>query len=93
MSKGYCMCFVKGVPKSTQIEWFVKRYSVSRWKQIDLWHVNDRKTFIDSNEEYIGVYMRDGDEYKYLFEYSVLARNKNFTEVFFPADDIAIGEL
>lgn len=93
MSEGYYMLFIKGVPKSTQIKWLVKKYSNSYWKQKDLKHVNDRISFIDGFKEYAGVYIRDGDEYHYIFIRHDLDAFKNYTEVFYCADDISIGEL
>jgi hypothetical protein len=93
MSEGYFMCFVKGVPKSTQIEWFVENYSKGIWKRADLRHIEIKKESIDSSKEYAGVYIREGDEYHYIFMHDTLDAFINLTEVFFPADDIAIGEL
>ena len=93
MSEDYYMCFVKGVPKSTQIKWFVERYSSSIWKRADLRHVEVKKESIDSSEEYAGVFIREGDGYHYIFMHETLDAFINLTEVFFPADDIDIGEL
>ena len=93
MTEGNYICFVKGVPKSTQIKWFVENYSKGVWKRADLRHVEIKKESIDSNKEYVGVYIRGEDEYHYIFMHYTLDDYINLTEVFFPADDIAIGEL
>lgn len=93
MSEDYFMSFVKGVPKSTQIKWFVKNYSKGIWKRADLRHVEIKKESIDSNKKYAGVYIRGENEYHYIFMHDTLEAFKNFTEVFYCVDDINIGEL
>jgi hypothetical protein len=93
MSEGYYMYFVKDVPKSTQIEWFVKKYSTSFLKQDDLRHVELLKSSIDKKETYVGVFMRKEDEYHYIFREDTLDVFKNFIEVFYYTDIISIGEL
>lgn len=93
MSEGYYMRFVKDVPKSAQIEWFVKKYSTSFLKQDDLRHVELLKSSIDKREAYDGVFMRKEDEYHYIFIEDPLDTFKNFTEVFYYTNDISIGEL
>lgn len=93
MSEGYCMCFEKGVPNSTQIKWFVENYSKGIWKRADLRHVEIKKESIDSSKEYAGVYIRGEDEYRYIFMHDTLDAFINLTEVFYCVDDISIGEL
>lgn len=93
MSEGYYMCFVKGVPNSTQIKWFVEKYSISFWKQADLRHVEIHKSKIDGHNDYVGVYIKDVDEYRYILMTDTLDDFKNFIEVFYPVNDICIGEL
>lgn len=93
MSEGYYMYFVKDVPKSTQIKWFVENYSTSFLKQDDLRHVELLKSSIDKREAYAGVFMREDDEYHYIFIEDPLDTFKNFTEVFYYTNDISIGEL
>ena len=92
MSKYFYMLFVKGVPKSTQIEWFVERYSKDKYKKADLAHIEYYKLTIDKNEEYAGVSIRN-DEYRYIMLKDTLDRFKNFTEVFYNDNDVSLGEL
>ena len=93
MPKRYYMFFVKGIPNSTQIKWFVERYSESAYKNFDLRHINNNKSSIDNNKEYIGVYMKDDDEYHYFFKSSSLDSFKSYTEVFYIDNDVPLGEL
>lgn len=93
MSEGYYMYFVKDVPKSTQIKWFVEKCSASFWKQADLRHVEIHKREIDGRKEYVGVYIKDGEEYHYILVTDTLDAFKNFIEVFYSTDIISIGEL
>lgn len=92
MSKYYYMLFVKGVPKSTQIKWFVERYSKDKYKKDDLKHVEHYKIAIDIKEEYAGVYIRN-DEYRYILIEDTLDRFKSYKEVFYCDNDIPLGEL
>ena len=93
MTEGNYICFVKGVPKSTQIKWFVENYSIGNWRRVDLRHVEINKHTIDSNKETVGVYLKGEDEYHYIMSTDTLDDFKNFTEVFYYVDDISIGEL
>lgn len=92
MSKYYYMLFVKGVPKSTQIKWFVERYSKDKYKKADFKHIEHYKVLIDIDEEYAGVFIRN-DEYRYIMLKDNLDNFKNFTEVFYCDNDISLGEL
>ena len=93
MPEDYYMCFVKGVPKSTQIKWFVENYSKGIWKRADIRHVEINKHKIDGDKDYAGVFIRDGEEYHYIFKQDTLNAFKSYTEVFYCVDDINIGEL
>ena len=93
MTKGYYMLFVKDVPKSTQIKWFVEIYSKGEYKKYDLLYIETSKNKIDSNKSYEGVYIRYDNEYRYIMSEHSPYYFKNFTEVFYCTDDINIGDL
>ena len=93
MPECYYMLFVKGIPKSTQIEWFVEKYSEGFYKEADLRYINNSKPLIDSNKDYVGVYVKGTNEYRYIFMRDVLDIFKSYTKVFYCPNDVPLGEL
>lgn len=89
----YYMRYVEGVPRSEQILWFINNYEKKEYRTADRQHVLECRDVIDNkfgNREDVGVKVRDCS-YEYLD--SLEGLGKRDTEVFYPTDNITLGEL
>ena len=87
----YYMRYVEGVPRSEQILWFIDNYVKKGYKTADRQHVMAHKGLIDDDErQEIGVRC---EEYAYSYLQSWEVDNERYTEVFYPVDNITLGEL
>lgn len=88
----YYMRYVEGVPRSEQILWFIDNYVKKGFKTADRQHVITHKDKINNVEdrEEIGVRAEDSI-YHYLLPWEV--NDERYTEVFYPVDNITLGEL
>ena len=85
------MRYVEGVPRSEQILWFIDNYVKKEYKADDRRHVLDNRTNIDNiDREDIGVKVSN-IFYEYLYPKEV--NDERYIEVFYPADNITLGEL
>lgn len=87
------MRYVEGVPRSEQILWFIDNYLKKKYKASDRQHVLENRNIIDNkfgDREDVGVKVRDSF-YEYLNPCEVT--DERYTEVFYPADNIILGEL
>lgn len=87
------MRYVEGVPRSEQILWFIDNYVKKEWRASDRRHVLDHRTNIDNinkDREDIGVKVTNCF-YEYFFPWEV--GKEGYTEVFYNADNITLGEL
>ena len=86
------MKYIEGIPRSEQILWFIDNYVKKGFKNADRQHVmthKDKINNVDRREE-IGVRAEDSI-YHYLQSWEV--DNERYTEVFYPVDNITLGEL
>jgi hypothetical protein len=85
------MRYVEGVPRSEQILWFIDNYVKEGYKTADRQHVLERRIEIDNVDTGIDIGVKCGQYmYDYLQQYEKVA---SYTEVFYPADNITLGEL
>lgn len=89
----YYMRYVEGVPRSEQILWFIDNYEKKEYKSADRQHVLEHRARIDNisgDREEIGVRVANSI-YEYLHSWEEL--DERYTEVFYPVDNITLGEL
>jgi hypothetical protein len=86
------MRYVEGVPRSEQILWFIDNYEKKEYKSADRQHVMTHKDTIDNvdRREEKGV-KYSSIFYEYLYPEEEL--DERYTEVFYPVDNITLGEL
>jgi hypothetical protein len=86
------MRYVEGVPRSEQILWFIDNYVKEGYKTADRQHVITHKDTINNIDDRseIGVKYLNGC-YDYLLPWEV--NDDRLTEVFYPVDNITLGEL
>lgn len=85
------MRYVEGVPRSEQILWFIDNYENKECRAADRQHVRIHEDNINNvnDREEIGVKVGD-IFYNYLQSWEDVER---YTEVFYPVDNITLGEL
>lgn len=87
----YYMRYVEGIPRSEQILWFIDNYVAEGYKTADRQHVIDRKDNINNTDDRIEMGVKCGRCcYDYLQSWEDV---EGYTEVFYPADNIILGEL
>lgn len=85
------MRYIEGVPRSEQILWFIDNYVAEGYKTADRQHVRAHEDTINNVDDRIEIGVRcEQYFYTYLQSWEDV---EGYTEVFYPVDNIILGEL
>lgn len=88
----YYMRYVEGIPRSEQILWFIDNYVKKGYKTADREHVLRNKYDIDNDSHRKDIGVECGyNMYYYLYDNN--EPDEKDIEVFYPANEITLGEL